>query len=146
MTANIELHGDVKFWGDGGPRPIERDLYQTLNLLLHCGPRMDPGHPLPRAMKLEELIICVIYVEDPDDDEEMRTHVRDTFSEIYHAVETLQQTGLLWGLVDAVEVHDRGLNLPRVIVHRSEAPSVPAHWDRYGFEWGIEGRVSTEQS
>lgn len=46
-----------RFWCDGGPMTIVSELYQTLNLLIHCGPTLDSRRPLPQLMKLRQIVI-----------------------------------------------------------------------------------------
>ncbi|KAK1067176.1 hypothetical protein LTR33_011410 [Friedmanniomyces endolithicus] len=132
---------DFEPWGDGGPRNIVRSMYQTLNLFLHCGPRLDPTNPLLLGhVHLRELVVNV----------RMRGEIRQYFSMSGEPIKfsrsaytlirdmilrPLCYTGLLVGYVDRAAISDG--KEESVMPMRTERGGVPEHWDRYGFEWGV---------
>ncbi|KAK0338254.1 hypothetical protein LTR02_005968 [Friedmanniomyces endolithicus] len=132
---------DFEPWGDGGPRNIVRSMYQTLNLFLHCGPRLDPTKPLPSGhVHLRELVVNV----------RMRGEIRQYFSMSGEPVKfsrsaytlirdmilrPLCYTGLLVGYVDRAVISDGKEESEMPL--KAERGGVPEHWHRYGFEWGV---------
>jgi len=60
LVANIDFaDGHTSFWGDGGPMPIVRQLYQTLNRILHYGPAFGRQVPLLQPLRLKTLVLHV---------------------------------------------------------------------------------------
>jgi hypothetical protein len=61
LVANIDFTDNggknAQFWGDGGPMPIVRQLYQTLNRILHYGPAFGRQVPLSKPLRLKTLIL-----------------------------------------------------------------------------------------
>lgn len=159
LTAHITLPRGLSFWGDGGPMPILRELYQTLNRFLHCGPVLDAPRPLSTGpLRLEELRIIVKAEAKSQDElvdgeesvfEEMAAlRPRDTsVSDIGGFARSVEQTGLLDGLVrrivvlaaDDGEVAESDAREEVVMqVHEREIHAVPDYWKRYGFEWRVD--------
>lgn len=149
LRARISLRGSgimPRFWGDGGPMPIVRELYQTLNRFLHCGPRLDAAKSLPHPLKLEKLVVTT-YVEEGEDNglpEEYRARWNErTFDEVYRLLRQLENTGLLQELIEQICVYadDGEGKAPRVIGEIAvrdlqKEGKVPDLWNRYGFQWG----------
>jgi len=119
------------------PRPIVRCMYQTLNLALHCGPRMDPVRPLAQPLHLHELVIIVHERDGPEPrEEEYHTTSGWAYRRIASNMGSLCHTGLLAGLVDKVRVTSGTKEIEPHLA--TENGGVPALWGRYGFEWGLE--------
>ncbi|CAK1364698.1 unnamed protein product [Cercospora beticola] len=146
LQASYNTKGGFQSWGDGGPHGITSGLYQTLNFILHCGPRFDPGYRLPARMHLEELRISLESREDVtrqyDDDHYMSLSDRETNPEtmlyaLGSIVGQIVNTGVLRGYVDMITVcsvdNDKTLSwTPREV----KGDGIPEYWHRYGFEWG----------
>lgn len=160
LTANITLRGEITLWGDGGPMPIIRELYQTLNRFLHCGPMLDAKTPLRRSVKLEGVVVVInlrrdsyVFIgedADPETAESLWQH-RDgqLLRRLHSHVGDLVATGLLDGFIKRIVlVNGRSREeLGQVQVARKEGPgAVPSLWDRYGFEWGVERSDSASAS
>ena len=111
-----------------------RFMYQTLNLVLHCGPRMNPSRPLAQPLHLRELVVNVHKRAERADDEFPGSWF--PYGEVDRYLAALCGTGLLAGLVDKVRItNGTGELVPTL---RTESGGVPAYWDRYGFEWGLD--------
>ncbi|KAH8657672.1 hypothetical protein BX600DRAFT_438863 [Xylariales sp. PMI_506] len=137
LHVNIDFRNErVQFWGDGGPRPIVRQLYQTLNCLLHYGPVFTRREPLPQPLKLERLVIHLVAGKA---DPEGYTH-QARIEHICRFAQQLKRTGLLCGYIDHLVVSDTTQGTSQhVTVEPVQHAAVPAHWHGYGFEWGVEG-------
>lgn len=155
LTVHMTLPQDVSFWGDGGPAPIVRELYQTLNKVLHCGPRLDANTPLSHPMFLE-LLVVVVTVESGSGVKSQHTsteEARRALQSLWGIVGQLEDTGLLNGLVrrivlgtNAAPGFDQGQIEGEVMVSQRKKPGkVPPYWSGYGFEWGITGSTSDGQ-
>jgi hypothetical protein len=57
LIANLNFTERTRFWGDGGPMPILRKLYQTLNQILHYGPALGRQVPLKQPLRLKTLVL-----------------------------------------------------------------------------------------
>jgi hypothetical protein len=58
LVAKIDFtEKNAKFWGSGGPMPIVRFLYQTLNRILHYGPAFGRQVPLAEPLRLKTLVL-----------------------------------------------------------------------------------------
>ncbi|KAI0448770.1 hypothetical protein F5B21DRAFT_496492 [Xylaria acuta] len=126
----------VRTWGNGGPMPILRQLYQTLNLMLHNGPILSRASPLEHPLKLKNLNVHVTAVSGSIPDP---PHTDDGFKPpdtgIKCRLVTLKDVGLLQGYVDHVHISDeRGHT--ELAIEAVDNTGVPTFWDRYGFEWG----------
>ncbi|KAK4502993.1 hypothetical protein PRZ48_006420 [Zasmidium cellare] len=141
----------LQTWGDGGPHGITSGLYQTLNHLVHCGPRFDMKRPLPQPMHIEELRLVVEERGVPPR-EEANTHFlvrkRDaetTMISLGSIVGQIVNTGVLRGFVDRVRVStgEKVLNWNPAEVGEG---GIPEYWNRYGFDWGTELYTRAEDS
>ncbi|TRX90607.1 hypothetical protein FHL15_008580 [Xylaria flabelliformis] len=120
----------IRTIGNGGPTPIVRQLYQTLNLLLHNGPILSRAAPLQQPLKLKNLDVHVTVTSDgiPDTPSPADNGIK-------WCLKTLKNVGLLQGYVDRVHIHDENGHTDLAIEAVDNA-GVPASWDRNGFEWG----------
>ncbi|KAI0190641.1 hypothetical protein EV127DRAFT_78125 [Xylaria flabelliformis] len=120
----------IRTIGDGGPMPIVRELYQTLNLLLHNGPILSRTTPLQQPLKLKNLDVNVTVTSDsiPDTPNPADNGIK-------WCLKTLKNVGLLQGYVDHVHINDEDGHTDLAIEAVDNA-GVPALWDRNGFEWG----------
>ncbi|KAI0973079.1 hypothetical protein F4678DRAFT_427900 [Xylaria arbuscula] len=137
VSVNILIkHGPsdwgVRTWGCGGPMPILRQLYQTLNLMLHNGPILSRASLLQHPLKLKNLVIHAAVTSDNSSDA-LSTDQRET--EIKWRLKTLKEAGLLHGYVDQVHFTDE-VDHADIAIEPVENAGVPNDWDRYGFEWG----------
>jgi hypothetical protein len=58
LVANIGFASEsTQFWGCGGPMSIVRNLYQTLNRILHYGPAFGRQIPLSQPLRLKTLVL-----------------------------------------------------------------------------------------
>ncbi|KAH9906233.1 hypothetical protein F4778DRAFT_637611 [Xylariomycetidae sp. FL2044] len=144
-------HG-VDFWGCGGPRGIVRQLYQTLNLLLHYGPALWRQTLLHHPMRLKTMILNVttkrdwsqvVYKSLTPVPTEIRAEISGPGRDLSAMISTLIKSGLLWGYVDKIELNDalcyREFGMDEVADAR-----LPAYWNGYGFEWGTKASVHWE--
>ncbi|KAI1311712.1 hypothetical protein F5Y03DRAFT_342067 [Xylaria venustula] len=122
----------VRIWGSGGPLPILRQLYQTLNLTLHNGPVLSRASPLQHPLKLKNLVIHAAVTSD-NSSEALNT--RDRSTGIKWCLETLKEAGLLRGYVDQIHFTDE-VDHADIVIEPIKNAGVPDSWDRYGFEWG----------
>lgn len=132
-------------WGDGGPHGITSGLYQNLNHLVHCGPRLDSRYLLPKPMHIKELRITIESRDVPDEEDEQahyRLSDRDTNPETtLYALGTIVgqivRTGVLRGFVDRICLFcdDKRLEW---YPEDSEGNGIPEYWNRYGFDWGMK--------
>ena len=136
----------VSFFGDGGPRAIVRQLYQTLNWVLHYGPVLSRMSPLPQPLKLKTLVLRVCVDHSAQEGNAASgggisgpVHGAP-FYEICFFVRMLTATGILGGYIDTIRILDEGGQFGEDITLKPvQNPEVPERWDRYGFEWGTEG-------
>ncbi|KAI1328744.1 hypothetical protein F5Y16DRAFT_368576 [Xylariaceae sp. FL0255] len=124
-----------KFWGNGGPMPVVRQLYQTLNLLLHNGPLLNRKSPLKQHLKLEALTVNVSAPMHHTDDPERRILWSTAYGGVTMLVQRIETTGLLYDYIDKLCILQGDEHQERQI-QEVENARAPAHWDRYGFEWG----------
>ncbi|KAI8946139.1 hypothetical protein F4801DRAFT_583680 [Xylaria longipes] len=119
----------VRTWGCGGPLPILRQLYQTLNLLLHNGPILSRASPLQHPLKFKNLDVNFTVTSDGIPG----ALPRETSIKC-HLV-TLKGVGLLRGYVDYVRINDENGHT-ELAIDAVDNAGVPTSWDGYGFEWG----------
>ncbi|KAI1742791.1 hypothetical protein F4680DRAFT_411751 [Xylaria scruposa] len=152
-TILVNIHIDrrsqrrpIHVRGDGGPRPVVRQLYQTLNLLLHNGPILSRASPLQQPLKLKNLDVHLIVTSDgvPDAPIPADTGLK-------WCLVTLKNVGLLKGYIDHVNI-DNEDGHTELAIEAVDNAGVPNSWDRYGFEWGqnhgnsVEWKVFDENS
>ncbi|KAI0471370.1 hypothetical protein F4859DRAFT_485438 [Xylaria cf. heliscus] len=134
----------VRTWGCGGPMPILRQLYQTLNLLLHNGPILSRASPLQHPLKLKNLDINATATSGGTPDTPQADHgLNPPETGIGCRLVTLKDTGLLQGYVDLVRIND-GKGYAEIPIEAVEDAGVPGFWDRYGFEWGHDHSASVQ--
>jgi hypothetical protein len=144
LVANIEFPDQrILFWGCGGPRPIVRQLYQSLNGILHYGPTFAGVHLLSQHLRLKTLVLN-LRTTPPDqsgvssDTRNYRGHER--FAELTSEVENLKKTGLLWSYIENIRIVDDDSHMESEMeIYQVNNPKVPEFWDKYGFEWGPDG-------
>ncbi|KAI0547720.1 hypothetical protein F4679DRAFT_553159 [Xylaria curta] len=152
-TVFVNIHIDrgprgrpIRVWGCGGPMPIVRQLYQTLNLLLHNGPILSRASPLQQPLKLKDLDVHVVVTSNgiPDASIPADTGIK-------WCLVTLNNVGLLKGYIDHVHI-DNDDGHTELEIEAVDNAGVPNSWDRYGFEWGqnhgnsVEWKVFDENS
>lgn len=137
LVADLDMRiENIKFRGCGGPMNIVRDLYQTLNWILHYGPHFSRTSPLGQPLRLKSLVIRASTGEKFDGN-----RCRDCkFNRIADLLATLQTTGLLWGYVERIRLSDEFGHERIIVVTPDEDPGVPRAWDRYGFQWGLDAK------
>ncbi len=122
--------------------PNVRQLYQTLNGILHRGPVFNRESPLAQPLRLTRLIIRIYAsgpVESTDSSASETASLLEPFTHICDFVENLKKTGLLWGHVDDVRIIDEKSQREQdTMIELVENAGVPTSWDRYGFEWGTD--------
>ncbi|GIZ47010.1 hypothetical protein CKM354_001011200 [Cercospora kikuchii] len=133
---------DCGFWGDGGPRPIVRELFQSLNLLLHCGPWLDVRYQLPELMHIGKLTIvpCFPALESGSSDWDptyAMSGARSTYAQLRSFASTICQQGIAYGAVDKFEV-TMGEETWEMEVKDCGRWEMPEGWRGYGFEWGLD--------
>ncbi len=146
LVANLQFPAPrVSFFGDGGPMPIVRQLYQTLNWILHYGPVLSRRNPLPQHLKLKTLVLCVWVDQSAQEGNAASGSSRPgpvrggPFYELCFFVRMLIATGILGGYLDTIRILDEGSQaVEEFTLKPVPNPAVPERWDRYGFEWGIE--------
>lgn len=131
--------------------PVVRQLYQTLNLVLHNGPVLSRASPLPHALKLKRMVMHVTAVRagGPNDSADLTppsTAQSDSSSSDLEScvgvlISHLKRIGVLWGYIDHVQVID-GKGQQDFVIEPVDNAGVPADWDRYGFEWGSNNSAS----
>ncbi|KAF2772995.1 hypothetical protein EJ03DRAFT_348047 [Teratosphaeria nubilosa] len=149
-TCNFD-RAQAQFQGDGGPLPIKRHLYQTLNRFLHLGPRLNNRAPLPRHLCLQRLEVHVLVRGEPapapatPEDQDPRGFVEGDGwgrSRAYRGVAglmwPLEATGLIGGYVGELRLTNGRVGHWTGVRAVGDA-KVPEAWRRYGFEWGAEG-------
>lgn len=148
LIANLRVCKELRLWGDGGPAPITRALYQALNRTLHCGPFLESKRQMPSHMALRELTIKLQLEhadaskpragtsdESESDDPEYKVQHRDmSFKQLSGLVSALISSGLLSGYVEHIKVL-YGSEVSHFDVQQVEGATVPSHWNRCGFEW-----------
>lgn len=149
MFLNVHYNASRGFlaWGDGGPHGITSGLYQTLNHLLHCGPRLDSKKLLPQPMHITELRVMVESWgattdngEDRDADyrlSERHTDPETTLYALGSVVGQIVNTGVLKGFVDRIRMTSSEKVL-RWLPGKEEGTGIPEYWNRYGFDWGMD--------
>ncbi|KAI0205878.1 hypothetical protein F4808DRAFT_408153 [Astrocystis sublimbata] len=126
-----QLDRRIHIWGSGGPMPILRQLYQTLNLLLQNGPILSRSTALQHPLNLESLHFIVI----PDkicDEGGIESFLKD-----------LGKCGFLRGYIDRIYVKSSAGD-EDFAVEGVENVEVPSFWDGYGFEWGPDYKKSVQ--
>lgn len=136
VLANIRIdfephHEYFQIVGDGGLMPIVRQLYQTLNLLLHNGPVLSRASPLRHPLKLKNLDIRAVVTSD-DGSKPRRSNISWNLKWILQA---LRNSGLLQGYVGYVHIIDEDGHT-ELAIEAVDKAGVPTSWDGYGFEWG----------
>ncbi|KAF2094241.1 hypothetical protein NA57DRAFT_60873 [Rhizodiscina lignyota] len=167
LVANVVFDDmrDGQFWGDGGPMPVVRKLYQTLNHFIHCGPRFDAQRPLPQKMHLREIHVNVhliredanenddIDANNPEKAEQSRRRrpkrfprrnpgapirwLRNPFAELRSLITMIVGAGIVFGNVDRFQLSSEEETVKEWEVVHQEGGCIPAEWDRYGFDWGM---------
>lgn len=134
VLVNILFEPKLNYsnWDNGGPMPIVRQLYQTLNLLLHNGPILSRSRPLQHPLKLKKLEVHTAFKLDSNSDE---PSAGSTTTGIVYLLERLQSVGLLHGYIDHAHISDEHGHT-ELKIEAVEDPGVPYGWDRYGFDWG----------
>jgi hypothetical protein len=137
LNVNLDLSSrEVHFWGDGGPMPIVRELYQTLNGILHYGPMSHRQRALAEPMSLDELNVYLIT--------EPNSNMGRKYKYIVQFVRSLIAKGLLYSLVQRVNItSDRGDESSWGVTHKGNAV-VPSQWIPYGFEWGVHANQEAD--
>lgn len=144
LEASYNASCGLQTWGDGGPHGITSGLYQTLNHLIHCGPRFDSKKPLPEKMRLKKLHVVVESRGVSEREKEnmhymmrMSTDPQTTLYSLGSIVGQIVNTGVLRGFVDHIQLScgDKVLNWNPAEV---EGEGLPEYWNRYGFDWGME--------
>ncbi|KAF7194596.1 hypothetical protein HII31_04102 [Pseudocercospora fuligena] len=145
LEAYYNASRGFQAWGVGSPHGITSGLYQTLNHIIHCGPRFDSRHPLPKPMHIKELRVKVESRDKADrvydDDHYMTLSDRDTdphttLIALGSIVGQIVRTGVLQGFVDRIRVFTADKELswtPKDV----EGEGIPEYWNRYGFDWGM---------
>ncbi|KAM3417419.1 hypothetical protein BST61_g5665 [Cercospora zeina] len=131
-----------RFQGCGGPLPIVRELFQSRNVLLHCGPRMDVTKPLPELMHIGKLKIVLSFPASkrgpPDwDSSSVRDYRIANFEEICAIASTVCAQGIVYGHVDKMEVAMGEKTWEMEVQDRGQW-LMPESWHGYGFEWGLD--------
>ncbi|KAI0436255.1 hypothetical protein F4803DRAFT_557204 [Xylaria telfairii] len=111
---------------------IVRQLYQTLNLLLHNGPILSRDFPLRQPLKLKNLDIYTIVTSDYHSMfryDGLEWIIGWTFRQII-------RTGLLRGYVDYVHLINQDGHITEFAIQPVEIAGAPTAWTGYGFEWG----------
>ncbi|CAK4030206.1 Hypothetical predicted protein [Lecanosticta acicola] len=132
-------------WGDGGPHGITSGLYQTLNHFVHCGPRLDSRYLLPKPLHLKELRITIESRGVPDEEDEHAhyrlserdTNPKTTLYSLGTIVGQIKRTGVLRGFMDRIVL---ACDEEQLVWYAEDAEGngIPEHWNRYGFDWGME--------
>ncbi|SMR48634.1 unnamed protein product [Zymoseptoria tritici ST99CH_1E4] len=147
LDVRYDTNTGLQTHGDGGPSRLTTALFQTLNLLIHCGPRLDFGRVLPEPMRIHELKIEMARKggvrpargeggevnpwEKRATDPEMMLYAFGSLVGMY------VRTGVWKGVVDKVRMRGGGKTLswdPEDV----EGEGIPPEWKGYGFEWGLE--------
>lgn len=158
VTVNYlaSTRGSHRYRGCGGYCDIVSHLYQALNVLLHCGPRMDVHKALDAPMHIKKLVVNVclsrtlfdsegsgeIEKEEAEEEElpysdaELRTQRRVARS-IRGFAQDLCDQGMLYGLVDTFEIR-HGDHVETLKVHDRGVWVMPKLWKGCGFDWGLE--------
>ncbi|KAK4891727.1 hypothetical protein LTR27_009735 [Elasticomyces elasticus] len=131
------------FWGDGGPLNLVRSMYQTLNLFLHCGPRLNPEKPLQDGhLHLRELVIHMHLRQGANyfTYADGSTGRSDAYTEMCGRICTfLRHMGVLSYSFERVRITD-GKEEGGFLVDSSQPFSVVSdHLKSYGFGWGVAG-------
>ena len=145
LAANLGFRNrKAEFWGCGGPRPVVRQLYQTLNRFLHYGPVFGRQVLLSQPLRLKTLVIRAMRgssradVQTPAHSDSNR--IRDptgNYRLLCTFVQDLKRTGILWGYIDAIQIIDEDNHEKQeILIQFVENARVPEDWDGYGFEWG----------
>jgi hypothetical protein len=144
LVANLDFRDRVRFWGNGGLMGIVRDLYQTLNWILHYGPVFTRQSPLAEPLRLKTLAIRVTTGAELSENSTVHERFRfEKFWKISDFIRTLRGAGFLWGYIDNISVSDELGHENHYQVEQVANARVPRHWDRYGFEWGLEAKHAT---
>ncbi|KAH8651320.1 hypothetical protein BX600DRAFT_516900 [Xylariales sp. PMI_506] len=139
LVANINFrNGHCSLWGDGGPNPILSQLYQTLNSIVHYGPRVNRKSPLPEPMKLKQL---VVNVNMPFGGFGRKLNPIGVMTGIYGLLGRLGQTGVLFGYIDNIRIVGKDGHYEDISPTQKDNPAVPLRWVSYGFGWGAEFRL-----
>jgi hypothetical protein len=141
LDVRYDANSGFQAWGDGGPHGITSGLYQTLNHLIHCGPRLDSRFPLDRPLHIHELRITVDRFRSRSDDEEVlserATDPETTLYSLGGIVGQIVRTGVLKGTVDRIRMRSAGGKTLSWNPETVDGEGVPEYWSRYGFEWGM---------
>lgn len=139
----------IRFGGDGGPREIVSHLYQSLNLILHCGPRMDSSRLLEGGfLRVKGLSIDLRPWSETDvphlewgnlDTGEFVSSPALSLQLLGQLMRRLALTGLLGPYVERMKVSGRGGKDGELDISPNKGGGgVPQIWEGYGFEWGPE--------
>lgn len=144
LLANFHFFAGegIKTRGCGGPMPVVREIYQTLNFFIHCGPNLDPQRALHQYMHLRRVDVTAVLHTEENGNPDSRRH-RQQFSHhdpsagLGQLVGELFDTGITVGCVDCFRLLSG--EEPKHWEESRETPgSVPEYWRGYGFEWGLE--------
>jgi hypothetical protein len=145
LVANLDFtNRRAQFWGDGGPMPIVRQLYQTLNRVLHYGPAFGRQVLLSQPLRLKTLVLRAtrgssqkeIQTPAQPDSSGNRIPTRN-YRQLCTFIQDLKRIGILWGCIDAIQIIDEDSHEKQeIVIQFVENAGVPEGWDGYGFEWG----------
>lgn len=124
--------------------PILRELYQTLNRFLHCGPMLDARTPLRAGPVRLGVLRLIVKVEGRDEQMAGGEQRRDVMENLGFALFALHEIGIPSALVRrvvTVVTSPDGEGAEDVIdewmMSQGEHSSVPEEWARFGFQWGV---------
>lgn len=144
LVATLDFTDEsIQFWGDGGPMPVVRHLYQTLNRILHYGPALGRQVLLSRPLRLKTLVLHAATGSSQEDGD---THPgsssdripTENYRQLCNFVQLLKEIGILWGYIDTIQIIDEDSHDKKeIVIQFVENARVPEGWNRYGFKWEV---------
>jgi hypothetical protein len=138
LEVSYDANSGFQAWGSGGPHGITSGLYQTLNHLTHCGPRLDSRFELARPMHIRELRIVVERREGKGEERsrgEVQVDERETDPEtmlyaLGSIVGRIVNTGVLKGFVDRIRMRESGGQTLQWDPEGIDGEGIPDYWNR----------------
>ena len=139
IVMNIVSRTGPTPFTEGGAASLARALYQSLNHLMHNGPRFHTNSLLERHMRIEDLVINIdagSHTATPASG--CDANPPSNYSLFKGGWTQISRTGFLNDYVGKTILRSDHSGETEIPSEYQKVPAVPGYWRGYGFQWGIE--------